>query len=254
MGLFDIFGGGDKPKLPDPVDPRELIDKQAQVNRLDQFTPFGSVTYSGPSRNQLNYTLSPRLQALLATQTGNAETAGGRAGAFLGAASPVTLPDTNALAGSAYDFGMSRLQPQLDRRRKALTDALEQSGNPSYGVDLAPGAVSELQLLGQQENDLYGSLATQSALLAPQLQQLLVGNQATALGANAGAGLSFSQAGLDMIPGLGDFYPPGSIDVTGAYGTAGNINSSRRQLYNQEAGDVFGGVVDLASAALPFFL
>ena len=43
------------------VDPWEVGRADATFNRIDSFTPFGSLTYGGPNRNQANLQLNPFL-------------------------------------------------------------------------------------------------------------------------------------------------------------------------------------------------
>ena len=46
MGMFDnILGGGSSVDMPKLSDYKELIDAQIKANRIDQVTPFGSITY-----------------------------------------------------------------------------------------------------------------------------------------------------------------------------------------------------------------
>ena len=56
-------GGGQE------VDGQEAAQAQAQFNRLDQTTPFGSLKFSGENRAQSTITLSPEQQALLEPNT-----------------------------------------------------------------------------------------------------------------------------------------------------------------------------------------
>jgi len=51
------------PKPPEPPDPREIARTDAEFNRINQFTPFGSLEFSGPNRNIATQTLTPELQA-----------------------------------------------------------------------------------------------------------------------------------------------------------------------------------------------
>jgi hypothetical protein len=64
------LGSKRQPAPPPAPDPRQIAQTDAEFNRIDQSTPFGSLTYSGPSRNQANLTLSPELQALFSGQVG----------------------------------------------------------------------------------------------------------------------------------------------------------------------------------------
>jgi len=52
------------PSPPPPPDPRELSQLDAEFNRINQNTPFGSLTFSGPNRNQADLTFSPEVQAI----------------------------------------------------------------------------------------------------------------------------------------------------------------------------------------------
>ncbi len=52
------------PTPPTPPDPREIARTEAEFNRIDQFTPFGSLTFSGPNRNIATQEFSPELQGL----------------------------------------------------------------------------------------------------------------------------------------------------------------------------------------------
>lgn len=55
-----------KPKAPKAPDPKEIIAAQAQANRVNVNTPFGSQTYAtgADGRTELNTSYSPEMQAL----------------------------------------------------------------------------------------------------------------------------------------------------------------------------------------------
>jgi len=57
MGIFDsIFGGGGgSASLPDIEDLRPLMQAQADINRLDQHTPFGSYTFNKVGPQPMGY-------------------------------------------------------------------------------------------------------------------------------------------------------------------------------------------------------
>lgn len=59
------LGGPDPPPPPDQA---EIIRESANVNRINQFTPFGSLTYSGPNRNTATLEFTPEIQQLLGMQ------------------------------------------------------------------------------------------------------------------------------------------------------------------------------------------
>lgn len=64
------MGSKRQPKPPPAPDPYKIIEAETQANRIDQYTPFGSLTFSGPNRNQANLALSPELQQLFSGQIG----------------------------------------------------------------------------------------------------------------------------------------------------------------------------------------
>lgn len=53
----------DAPSPPPAPDPREIARTDAEFNRINQFTPFGNLTFSGPNRNNATLELTPELQA-----------------------------------------------------------------------------------------------------------------------------------------------------------------------------------------------
>lgn len=62
---------GKKSPEPTPVpDPWETAQADAAFNRIDQITPYGSLTYSGPNRATSTLSLNPEVQALLDSQMG----------------------------------------------------------------------------------------------------------------------------------------------------------------------------------------
>lgn len=63
------MGKKSQPSPPPAPDPRQIAQTDAEFNRIDQYTPFGSLTYGGPSRNQATLNLSPELQNLFNMQT-----------------------------------------------------------------------------------------------------------------------------------------------------------------------------------------
>lgn len=53
---------------PSPPSPQQSAQAQAQANRINQITPFGNLTFSGPDRNTATTTLSPVLRATLSQE------------------------------------------------------------------------------------------------------------------------------------------------------------------------------------------
>lgn len=250
------MGRKSKIRLPPAPDPNKLIQQQAQVNRLDQTTPFGSLTFEGPLRNKANLTLDPGLQRILNAQLAFGGQAAEQASPFLGQAgiSPVQPQDTTAVGQSIFDLGMSRLQPQLDRQRAILQNQLEQSGNPAVGADLSPFAVSELDIFNRGANDLRSNLALQSIIEATNQRGRLL--EQDLLGQQGNLALAQGLAGSNTVPfpGISDFFGPGPLDVTGPNQLAFNAQMQRAQAKQQQKSSFLGGLFDLGAAVIPAFL
>ncbi len=227
MGLFDSLfgGGGDDVKVPE-IDPNQLIQTQAEVNRVDQTTPFGNLSFSGPNRNKLNFKLSPQLQALMNAQSTYGRAAVDRAGGLLGA-----IP---ANGDEAVNAQLQRLQPTFDRQESQLRERLEQSGNPAaLGAQFSEGSFNDLALLGQNQND--ARLA--AVLQGPAYQGQLI-NNAVGL-ANS------SPIGVPQF----NFQGATPIDVTGPYSLANQAAGFNAQQQQSRNSSVLGGLFDLGSAA-----
>ncbi len=246
---------GKKPKLPPAPSAQELIGQQAQANRVDQTTPFGSVSYSGPYRSNLEFTLTPQLQALLDERIGLAQAGADEASGLVGAAdfSPVSAQDTTAVAQALFDRSLGRAQPFMDRRRQVLQESLDASGNPAFGADLAPGSVSELDLLGRQENQFLSDLSLGSVIEATNQRGALLGQDIAAREGNARVAALLAGLGGVQIPGLDSFYGPQALDTVGANNVAQNAALQRAQLQQQQQSSFLGGLFDLGTAAISTF-
>jgi hypothetical protein len=58
----------DSPSPPPAPDPREIARTDAEFNRINQITPYGSLTFSGPNRNIATLELTPQMRGLLDQQ------------------------------------------------------------------------------------------------------------------------------------------------------------------------------------------
>ena len=234
MGLFDavsgLFGGDDGGTKVPEINPDELISRQAQVNRVNQVTPFGSLTFSGPDRNQLNFKLSPQMQRLFNQQSAFGQQATQRARGLLSA-----IPGSGDAAVNAQ---LQRLQPTFDRQESRLRERLEQSGNPAaFGGQMSEGAFNDLALLNQSQND--ARLA--AVLQGPAYQGQLI-NNAVGLGNSSPIG----------VPQF-NFQGASPIDVLGPYQLGQNAASFNAQQQQSNNSSVLGGLFDLGSAAMGFF-
>lgn len=240
--------------LPEAPDPEQLIRRQASVNRVNQITPFGNVSFTGPDRSTLEFNLPPELQALFQTQAGAGANVVGRGAQLLDRTgfSPISTPNVDQITKSIYDLGASRLRPEFDTRRTNLQNDLTNAGHPATGTDLAPGAVSELDVLGRQENDAFGNLALSSAIAAPQYQGQLIGNQVAQQNANIMGPLALMGGSPINVPQF-NFQGATPVDVNGAYGLNLNTQMQNAQVAQQNRSDLFGGLFDLGTAAMSFY-
>ena len=143
------------------------------ANRINQYTPYGSLTYSrdpnaatpdeGWSATQIlspeQYQILQRNQNLSTGLLGTAETGLGKVNELL---SNPTIDESRLaqmpISGqSVQDAIMSRLEPQMGRRREQLDQSLANQGIP-IGSEAYQNARTDL---GQQENDLMTQAALQ---------------------------------------------------------------------------------------------
>ena len=143
-----------QPKPPAAPDPRQIAETEAEFNRIDQFTPFGSLTYGGPSRNQATLQLSPELQNLFGMQTQSDTNLLGSAlraqpGIDQLLSSPLNAEGLPSL--QAPDFsGLAQLPQNFDAYRGDAERAF---------FDRSAGLLNEQ--FGRQEEDLRQTLANQ---------------------------------------------------------------------------------------------
>lgn len=62
------MGKKSPPAPPPPPDPEEIAAAEARYNRIDQYTPYGNLVYSGPERNIATLSLSPEMQGIFDQQ------------------------------------------------------------------------------------------------------------------------------------------------------------------------------------------
>lgn len=250
MGLFDsLFGGGDSEKVKVPplnlptFDSSGAITRQAQVNRVNQITPYGSLTFSGPDRNTLNFNLSPEMQALFQSQSAFGTNAANAGNAMLG-----SVPGS---ADAATQAILARLQPQFQRQDQQLRSRLEQSGNPAaYGSQaMAPGAFNELALQNQSQND-----ARLAAVLGGAQYQQTLAQTAAGLGNASPIGVpQYQFQGATPV----DTYAPtlagynaqvqGALQNQQLQTNAGIANAQNAQ---QQNSGILGGLFDLGVAGI----
>jgi len=191
---------GKKSKAPKAPDYTALAEQTAAAQRVNQYTPYGSLTYSqmGEYGGKINpktgkpiagtgkpmygqtLTLSPEQQALLNQQNEtsmNLAKLQDQATARVAAQQARGFGDENLSAmGSAYDPNMAtntatqaildRLQPTLQQQRSGLETQLSNQGL-ARGTEAYNNALRDQN---QRENDLYQQAALQGINLGMQQQ------------------------------------------------------------------------------------
>lgn len=181
------MGAKRQPKPPPAPDPRQIAQTEAEFNRLDQYTPFGSLTFSGPNRNQANLSLSPELQQLFGQQVGTDLALGGLTQqAIPGLSSLVnqpfspqglpaldipnapSLPDYNAFRSDIerayFDRSRGLLDEQFGREEDRLRQTLANQGLQSGGEAFD----TEFGNFNRRRGDTYSNLAQDAVLYGGQ--------------------------------------------------------------------------------------
>jgi len=200
-GLMRLYGKSAAPAAPDYLGAAEktaagnleAAKYATKANRVNQYTPYGSLTYkeNGDGTWEQNQTLTPQAQATLDKQMAlsdkYADTAAQGFDKIQGLLSNPQLDMSGFgmenIPSRAIDVGktaqeaiMSRLQPQLAQQDEALRTRLA-----NQGITLGSDAYGkEMTAQGQRGNDLQ----LQAALQGISLDQA---NRASALQERAGA-------------------------------------------------------------------
>ena len=229
--------GWGQPKAPDPVKPikeqtKSNIDTavaQSNLNRVDQSTPFGQITYTqtgtnadGTPKYSVSQTLSPELQAAFDKASG-AVTGG------------LDLSN-DATEARLMELGRKRLDPLWQQRRQDVETELINRG-------IRPGSAAyeqAKQIAQQGENDAYNSLllsGRQQAVSEALAQHQSPINDFLALSGQSGQ-LSTPQTGV------------AGVDTAGIQQSAYN---TANQNYQRQQSDILGGLFGLGSAAIGLF-
>jgi len=260
-----------KKSQPAPIpapDPYQSINAQAQVNRLDQFTPAGSLTFSGPQRNVATLSLIPELQGLFDQQLGLDQSLLGAAGSAIPGIqnllnNPLSLQglpdlpgDVGAYRGDAekafYDRTAGLLNETFGRQEEQLRQRLAnqgfQSGNEGFN--------QELGLFNQRRGDTFENLARDAVLFGGQEASRQLSDQArlrSQLFGEQGAlrGNQFNELasllGLQQVqqPGLNNFFGPGQVNAVDPFAIQQNQLNSNFQTQSQAASAAKGATADL---------
>lgn len=181
------MGAKKQPKPPPAPDPRQIAQTDVEFNRLDQYTPFGNLTFSGPSRNVANFQLTPELQQLFSQGVQNdigrggltQQAIAGISGLVNQPFSPQGLPDLNipnapslpnyeAFRGDTerafFDRSAGLLNEQFgrdeDRLRQTLANQGLQSGGEAFGAEFGD--------FNRRRGETYSNLARDAVLFGGQ--------------------------------------------------------------------------------------
>jgi hypothetical protein len=149
------------PKPPKPINPYDVARADSEFNRINQFTPYGSLTFSGPNNSNATMSLTPEMQQLLdtrfSTDQAMLDAALGRMSFFdqapinldqfgpiqsdagLGEFSPTGLPELpgdmdafrSRIEDAYFQRGRRLLEPQFARQEETLRDTLANQGLPT---------------------------------------------------------------------------------------------------------------------------
>lgn len=182
---------GSAPQAPDPVQTalaqnavnKDALTTAAQLNQVNQTSPFGSISYSGaigsPDRTQTT-TLSPELQKLLDSQLGASNSLGGIANERLAGADRSTFQ----LPNDPTNYGDASWNTPLQMGDKSWNTPLQQNvqgGDIQLGFDSggqtqraldfsgAPSLNTDFSGLAKQAQD--ANYARQAQYLDPQFAQ-----------------------------------------------------------------------------------
>jgi hypothetical protein len=160
------------------------------ANRINQVTPYGSLTYSqsgtdpyGNPTYTATQALSPDQQRLLETQNRISGSLGDVASKGVSYVenmlntpfNTAALPTTGFNPSQSYqDAYMQRLQPQIQQNREALQQQLA-----NKGIDIGSTAYDRaMQTQAQRENDLLATATTQGFGIGQQARQQALQEQA----------------------------------------------------------------------------
>jgi hypothetical protein len=201
MGGGGFLGLGPAASAPPPPDYRGAAQETATgnldaaraasaANRVNQNTPYGSLTYSQSGTDQYgnptwtaNTSLSDVGQRLLDNQNNTSlglgstiNSALGRTQEMMGQGFNPNLPSTGFNPGQSYQNAyMQRLSPQIQQSREALDNQLANSGIP-VGSEAYMRAK---QAQGQKENDLLAAATTQGFNTGLNANQQAFGQEMT---------------------------------------------------------------------------
>ena len=258
--------GKKAPKAPNPAkvaaaqteSNKETAAYNAALNRINQYSPFGSLTYTqsgvdpetGAPIYSQSVSLSPAMQGLLDSQIGAqqgiSDAISGAIGRLPGSAFDPSGIDASGIAQASYERRLGLLQPQFDERAKQLNTMLAERGLP-VGSEIYS---DEMNRFERARNEALQGAARQAELDALQEHQRQFGNLLTEynlpyqnLGALMGVSSPVQQ------PSFQNFAQSASpaTDVSGNYWNAYN---AQMQQYQNQQNQLMSGLLGLGTLAL----
>ena len=136
--------GSTRVEAPNPI---EVAQADARFNRIDQFTPFGNLTFSGPDRNRANLQLNPAVQDLenrrLLSDRLLLDTALSRQSDIKGGSLPSLVPslqlsDTPTPFPTDAPANVPNVPDSIGQFQAAVNPATNDPNSPSIGL---PGVI-----------------------------------------------------------------------------------------------------------------
>jgi hypothetical protein len=251
------------PPAPDPVrtaeaqtaSNRETAITNATLNRINQYSPWGSTTYNitgydenGVPRYEQNSSLSPQTQGLFDSYMNMSQGLGGMGNAQLGQlreqySTPFNLEE--GLGRQQFDMQRQLLDPVWDRNRASAENRLIQRGFNigSEGYTRGMGDVADNQnraylqaMLGSRDQAMREALTNRSTPL----------NEFNAMRTGTQVGMPQQAA----VPGVNQ----ANTDVAGITMAAHNANMANYNAQNANNNAMMSGLFGMGSAAMPFLL
>lgn len=257
--------GSKSPRTPDPYKvsaadaqgKKDTAAYQASLDRVNQSSPFGSISYTtdgvdpatGAPRYSQQTSLSPQFQSLLDSQTasqqGISDAIGGAIGRLPSEAFNPNI-DVGDIQKNSFDSQMAQLQPQFDQGYTQMLGTLNDRGLPL-------GSEIETQMSGNynraKDSSILGA-SRQANLDATNEAQRQYGNQYQQymmpyqqLSSLMGNSQGVSNPQFSSVPQVG----VGTTDVSGNVWNAYKADSAAAQ---QGQNQLFGGLMGLGSLAM----
>lgn len=285
---------GGSPSVPAPPDPKETaaaqgaVNKetaiaQSRLNQVDEYTPFGSSTYTptgetvdGIQRYQRTISLNPEEQSILDQQRAISGQLNDLAGDQVGrvdqalsqpfsydgmpAAPEADSESRKQVIDALYGQYSSRLDPRFEQERNAFETRLANQGI-GVGSDAYSRAMDDF---GRYRNDAYTSAMNQAVASGGAEQSRLFGLQGSAreraiqeaayqrnlplneVSALMGTGSGVTLPQFSSIPQTGI----ANTDITGPTSLAYQGQLQNAQMQSQANSSMLGGLFGLGSAGL----